>query len=169
MKCLQVARSVDLPDWYLGAGFLRNAIWDYLHEKAVMTPLNDVDLVYLDAQDRDIIATESLVARRLADLCPEVEWEVRNQARMHLRHNHQPYESTTQALSNWVEIPTCVGVRLNHNDELELTAPFGLEHNWSLEVRINPDDPRPEVFRERIRSKGWLEVWPGLKIISPEA
>ena len=36
MQCLRAARSLNLPDWYLGAGFLRNAIWDYLHEKEVI-------------------------------------------------------------------------------------------------------------------------------------
>ena len=75
--------------------------------------------------------------------CPDVIWEVRNQVRMHIRHNHKPYTSTTEAISYWVEIPTCVGVRLNQDDTLAFTAPFGLEHNWSLEVRINPVFPRP--------------------------
>jgi hypothetical protein len=51
LRCLQAAWSLHLPDWYLGAGFLRNAIWDHLHQHSQATPLNDIDLVYFDAKD----------------------------------------------------------------------------------------------------------------------
>ncbi|WP_370646549.1 nucleotidyltransferase family protein, partial [Photobacterium sp. OFAV2-7] len=54
MACLEAARTLKLPDWYLGAGFLRNAIWDHLHGKTSMTPLNDVDVVYFDAEDTSL-------------------------------------------------------------------------------------------------------------------
>ena len=48
MACLRAARELALPDWALGAGFVRNLIWDHLHQKTVPTPLNDIDLIYLD-------------------------------------------------------------------------------------------------------------------------
>ena len=51
MACLQAAAELNLPDWALGAGFIRNLIWDHLHHKAVPTPLNDIDLIYLDKTD----------------------------------------------------------------------------------------------------------------------
>ena len=62
MNCLRAAREIALPDWYLGAGFLRNAIWDHLHQKHEMTPLNDVDLVYFDPEndpEQEAIAAEN--------------------------------------------------------------------------------------------------------------
>lgn len=46
MDCLRALRALNLPQGYLGAGFVRNAIWDDLHNKARPTPLNDVDVVY---------------------------------------------------------------------------------------------------------------------------
>lgn len=164
MTCLEAARQVNLPDWYLGAGFLRNAIWDHLHHKPVMTPLNDVDLVYYDAGNISLQAEQETEAR-LSNLCPGVTWEVRNQARMHERHGHAPYENTSQGIAQWVEVPTCVGVRLEANDQLTFTAPFGLAENWSLAVKINPNNPRPELFRQRIAAKQWLQIWPQLTII----
>ncbi len=51
MDCLRAARELALPDWALGAGFVRNLIWDHLHHKAEPTPLNDIDLIYLDNAD----------------------------------------------------------------------------------------------------------------------
>ena len=48
-ECLEAVSSLWLPDWYIAAGFLRNAIWDALHAKSVRTPLNDIDVIYYDA------------------------------------------------------------------------------------------------------------------------
>ena len=84
MACLWAARELALPDWALGAGFVRNLIWDHLHHKAEPTPLNDIDLIYLDKSDPQGLAEaehEAWLAKRL----PGQQWEVRNQARMHQR------------------------------------------------------------------------------------
>jgi len=165
MECLKTAATLALPDWYLAAGFVRNAIWDHLHQKPLMTPLNDVDLVYFDPENT-CHSAELYYQDRLKQRFPEVNWEVRNQARMHLNHGHAPYDSTEHAISHWVELPTCTGVRLNSDNSLSLCAPFGLQHNWSLKIAINPNFPQPDVFIERINKKHWLDIWPGLKVIS---
>ena len=46
MRCLRALRALDLPQGYIGAGFVRNAIWDELHARATPTPLNDIDVIY---------------------------------------------------------------------------------------------------------------------------
>ncbi len=161
MECLRAARAIDLPQWFLAAGFLRNAIWDHLHHKVGMTPLNDIDLVYFDTQDLSH-ATELSYQEQLNQQLPDVNWEVRNQARMHLNHGHYPYRNSEHAIAQWVEIPTCVGVRLEHNEQLTIYAPFGLEANWSLQIAINPNFPQPDVLIQRITKKHWLTIWPKL-------
>lgn len=162
MACLMTARDLALPDWALGAGFVRNLIWDHLHHKAEPTPLNDLDLVYLDPQDMDWAresAHEAWLSARLAG-----RWQVRNQARMHQRQHVAPFDSSEQALSHWVELPTCVGVRLLPDGKLHWLAPFGLASCWSLEVRPNPHCRQPRrVFEERVASKGWCRIWPRLQ------
>jgi hypothetical protein len=163
MRCLRAMQSLNLPDCYLGAGFLRNAIWDSLHDKREMTPLNDVDVVYFDRNDCSL-DTEQQWQHRLSHLMPEIHWEVRNQARMHLKHGHAPYVSCGDGIARWVEVQTCVGVRLEADDHLHFFAPFGLEENWSLRVSMNPDFPQPEVFRRRIANKHWLTLWPELRV-----
>ncbi len=42
---LGVVRALHLPDCWIGAGFVRNAVWDYLHQRS-RSPLDgDVDVV----------------------------------------------------------------------------------------------------------------------------
>ena len=168
LRCLKAACSLQLPDWYLGAGFLRNAIWDHQHQHKITTPLNDIDLVYFDKQDvRE--STEHSYAAALSALVPEVCWEVKNQARMHLRHQHAPYQRSSDGIQYWVEVPTCVAVRLEPDGQLQFYATFGLAENWSLDVKINPLDPRPALFQQRIQEKGWLTRWPKLRVVGPIA
>lgn len=167
LRCLQAALSLQLTDWYLGAGFLRNAIWDHLHQHATATPLNDIDLVYFDATDLSI-STEQRYTKMLSTLMPDVHWEVKNQARMHLYHQHQPYQNCAEGIQQWVEVPTCVGVRLEADGSFSYYSTFGLQQNWSLELKINPLNPRPALFQQRIQQKGWLQLWPKLRLITAE-
>lgn len=166
LRCLQAALSLGLHDWYLGAGFLRNLIWDALHQYPKPTPLNDVDLVYFDNTDLNR-STEQHYVQQLSALVPQVQWEVKNQARMHLFHQHAPYQNCADGISRWVEVPTCVGVRLDHSGHFDFYSSFGLAENWSLSLRINPLYPRPQLFRQRIKDKGWLELWPLLQVVVP--
>ncbi|MHA3772072.1 nucleotidyltransferase family protein [Verrucomicrobiota bacterium sgz303538] len=166
MNCLEAVRRLHLPDWYLAAGFLRNAIWDHLHQYESRTPLNDVDLVFYDPSDLGTQA-EQQIESVLKSTHPGVNWEVRNQARMHLRNHHAPYQNSEHAIGHWIEIPTCVGVRLEEDDLLVIAAPFGLAENFSLRVAPNPNVPYPpELFRSRVTTKRWLELWPKLTIVS---
>jgi len=44
MNILSIVSSLKLPDWYIGAGFVRNLVWDHLHNFP-STPLNDIDVI----------------------------------------------------------------------------------------------------------------------------
>ncbi|KUE80235.1 hypothetical protein ATO46_03560 [Aeromonas schubertii] len=167
LGCLRAARTLNLPDWYLGAGFVRNLIWDHLHGHPTPTPLNDIDLIYLDPSDPEG-QREAEHQIRIQALWPAQCWEVRNQARMHRRQHLPPFESSLAALSHWVELPTCVGVRLAPDDSLTLVAPHGLSHNWSLVVAPNPLCRQdPAIFNRRVTEKGWLHLWPRLRVLWP--
>lgn len=163
MDCLRAAAGLGLHDWYLAAGFVRNAVWDHLHRREVRTPLNDIDLVFYDPANLSR-ETEEEIDRRLRSAVPEAPWEVCNQARMHRKHGDPPYADAADAIAHWVEIPTCVGVRLQ-DGELVFAAPFGLEHNWSLRVEPNPRRrPPAAVYNGRIQDKQWTALWPNLRI-----
>lgn len=166
VKVLETASSLNLPDWMIGAGFVRNKVWDYLHGYTnTEVPTRDIDLIYFDTSDtqEDV---EKAYNEQLAKIL-DVNWSVKNQARMHIKHNRTlPYKNTVEALSEWVETPTCVAVRLEPNGELTLFAPHGIGDLVNLVVRPAPSHKQDlATFWERVKSKHWLEKWPKLKTV----
>ena len=125
MECLHAVRDIDLPDWAIGAGFVRNAVWDRLHGFTDPTPLADIDVLFFDPQDVSH-DSEREIECSLTSVFPARPWSVRNQARMHIRNGDLPYGSMAHALSFWLETPTCVAVRLEESGGLRIFAPFGL-------------------------------------------
>ena len=159
MHLLDIVARLQLPDCWIAAGFVRNLVWDYLHDYPA-TPFNDVDVIYFDpAQAYE----ESSVLETLRHFAPSVNWEVKNQAKMHLKHHDKPYENTTEAMMHWPEKETAVGVRLDNNGQIEINAPFGLASLFKGHLTFNPVRSK-EVFEHRVNSKHWLKTWPKLKL-----
>ena len=162
MALLAAAKSLELKDWCIAAGFVRNLVWDYLHGYKVATAINDVDVVYFDPDYQSAEWDRELEAR-LNDRV-KCRWSVKNQARMHLRNHDREYRSTADAMSYWPEVETAIGVTLLANGELALVAPFGTKALFDLTVTLNPKRPKPAEFRRRIEQKGWLTQWPQLVV-----
>lgn len=170
MRVLRAAREVDLPGWYVGAGIIRNMVWDYLHAYPGRSRLRDVDLAYFDADD---ISGEQgkRAAAALTEIVPEVEWDVVNQAGVHLwyesdfGHAIEPHQSVEGAIATWPETATCVAVRLLPDDELLIHAPCGLADLFNLILRRNPHQVSVELFRQRYTEKRIKEKWPLVTIM----
>ena len=172
MAALRAVRTLRLPDCWIGAGFVRTLAWDQLHGYERPTLLADIDVVYFDreANDFDREANDHTVEddheRRLAALwppnLPTVPWQVRNQARMHLRNGDAPYADTADALRHWLMTASAVAVRLNAEDGLELLAPFGLADLFAMRIAPTPhaQSRRLAVYRQRVESKPWTQQWP---------
>ena len=165
MQCLRTAAKLNLYDWYIGAGFVRNKIWDVLHGYEQRTPLNDVDVVYFDREIADISHDKAL-EQQLHEMMPGVPWSVINLAHIHKRYDQKPFSDSTHAISFWPEIPTCVGVRLDLTDEkLAFTAPYGWREIFNLEVKPTTGNQVPlGVYQGRIAKKQWHKIWPKLQI-----
>jgi uncharacterized protein len=165
MNVLTEANKLNLPDWIIGAGFLRNKVWDYLHDiKRDVADTHDIDLVYFDNVNIDEEKDRKLSQSMNGVL--GLDWEIVNQAYTHKWHNRDvPYTNTTEGLSEWVETPTCVGVTLI-NGELKIIAPHGIDDLVNLIVRPTPSNTGDlGIFYSRIENKKWLEKWPKLKVI----
>src|SRR6185437_10083075 len=134
MKQLRAARTLGLPDWCIAAGFVRNRVWDHLHGISPSRPPPDIDVLYYDASDisKD---REAAYETRLDQMISGVAWEVRNQARMHIRKNLPPHRDTADAMTFWLETVTAVGVRLEEDDRLTVIAPLGIEDLVTLRCR----------------------------------
>lgn len=160
LDVLRTVRSIGLPDWAIGAGFVRNAVWDLQHGHCKPTPLADVDVLYF-APDRCSAATDHAYEQKLRSARPEWLWSVRNQARMHVRNGDAGYRSTYDAMRYWLEVPTCVAVRLTEHDKIEIIAPYGLNGLIDMVVRPTPRGfEKIEQYRARMRAKRWPETWP---------
>ncbi|MEK7501722.1 MAG: nucleotidyltransferase family protein [Patescibacteria group bacterium] len=164
MNILHIAEKLNLPDWMISAGFVRNKVWDYLHRyknEKVLT--RDIDLIYFDKdnidENKDIELSKEIKKKT------GVNWEIVNQAYTHTWHNREPYKNTEEALADWVEIPTCVAVSINKNGNLRLHAPLGIEDLVNLIVRKNPRCSDSESYKDRVTSKRWKEKWPKLNIV----
>ena len=165
VDCLKAVRDLGLPDCWIGAGFVRNKAWDVLHGRAAFTPLNDVDVVYFDAAATER-THETVHERRLAEALPGERWEVRNQARMHLRKGVPPYTDTTDAMSQWVQTATAVGARIDDEGVIHILAPHGLDDLVNLILRPTPSHAsNRETFDRLLAEKGWLDIWPKLTVV----
>lgn len=164
---LEAVRRQHLPDWAVGAGFIRSAVWDALHGHRDPTPLPDVDVLYFDRDDtfprtRRDVAIEAALAKAMAG----VPWSVRNQARMHLRNGDTPYADTTDALRFWLETPTAVAIRLDDAGCPSLLAPFGTGDLTDMICRpTRRGCEKPAQYQERIRGKNWPALWPRVRIL----
>ena len=164
MQCLEAVSTLELPDWAIGAGFVRNVVWDRLHEFRHRTPLPDIDVLYFDMVRRTA-AEDSELERMLTDLCPGRPWSVRNQARMHRRNGDQPYHSTEDAMRYWLEKPTAVAVRINRDAEIEILAPFGVECLIEMRGEPTPSGLRKyDQYTARMQAKNWPAIWPKVRV-----
>ncbi|POP63753.1 hypothetical protein CXB35_27525 [Pseudomonas syringae] len=167
MHLLRICRSLNLKSWCIGAGVIRNMVWDMLHD-APYRGASDLDLVFFDK----ILdpSYDKLITDKISKLYTSVRWDVTNQAHVHVWYGdlHQtsvrPYQSLEEAISTWPEYCTSVGISLQANDDICIYAPFGLEDLFSLTVRHNPARASREVFENRVETKFCIARWPNLKI-----
>jgi hypothetical protein len=168
MKVLRTAEAIDLPDWWIGAGFLRNKVWDAI-EGVDNGQNNDVDLVYFDPHNFDAKVhweTDWAMDERLKREFPFAQWEVRNQARMHYINGFEAYTSTADGIAHWVETATCVAVRLE-DGKLKFLFCHGIDDLVNLVARPIPAFTLPELigmFHDRVAKKEWRKKWPHLKV-----
>lgn len=162
MKQLRAARTLGLPDWCIAAGFVRNRVWDHLHGISPPRAPADIDVLYYDAADLSKETEQGFEARLSAAL--PAPWQVRNQARMHLRKELPQHTSTAHAMTFWLETVTAVGVRLEADDTLTVVAPLGVDDLVGLICR--PTDfgrTRLDEYQARIAQKRWRELWPRVR------
>lgn len=169
MDILKIAQQLDLPDWWICAGFVRSKIWDTLHGYIERTPLADIDVIYFEPNNKEE-SEEKKWEVQLKSLMPNIPWSVKNQARMHKINNLPPYRSSVDGIANFPETVTAIGVKLDERNEVVIAAPYGITD--ILQMTVNPV-PRfatnknlLEVYEKRIQNKNWLTIWPNITILS---
>jgi hypothetical protein len=170
VSALRAARELELSSWCIGAGAVRNLVWDALHGYSTPTPLADLDLVYFDANDLSP-EREAELQHRLSLAMPGIPWEVTNQAAVHLwfedqfGHAVEPLQSLHEAVASWPEYATSVGLRLRADDTIEVIAPHGLEDLFNCVVRRNPTRVSVDTYHMRVQQKKYALRWPRVTVL----
>lgn len=164
---LDAVRGLGLPDCWIGAGFVRNAIWDHLHQRGPSAPSSDVDVIWHDPGRTDS-AEDRKHEAALRAAVPSIKWSVKNQARMHIRNGDAPYGSAAEAMRYWPETATAVAVRRCGADGCEIAAPFGLDDLLDLVLRPTPRfvAGKRGMYEERLLGKRWTTAWPLLRMVA---
>jgi uncharacterized protein len=171
MPALEAVRALHLKSWCIGAGAVRNLVWDHLHQFKAPTKLQDVDVAYFDAEDLRS-ETEQAIQALLSTRSPTVQWEVTNQAAVHLwfeshfGHPVAPLNSLREAVASWPEFVTSVGLTLTEDSEVQVIAPYGLNDLFSITVRRNPTRVSIETYRRRVAERRYAERWPKVKVVA---
>jgi hypothetical protein len=161
---------VNAPDWVIGAGAIRDLVFEHLHGRLAPPP-RDIDYAFFDPTDLSV-ECEATIEADLRQLCPELPFEACNQARVHLWYQEhfgypiEPYRSIEQAVATWPETVTAVAARLLSDDGIELIAPLGLDDLFGGLLRRNPAQVTPEIFRERLARRSELPTqWPLVRVV----
>jgi hypothetical protein len=165
MSSLRPVAALGIEDCWVGAGLIRNAIWDRLHGRAVGAwAQTDVDVVYCDHRDARV-DRDLLIENYLIEQFPHIPWSVHNQARMHDRNGDPPYRSTEDAIRCWPETATAIAARVL-NDSVEVISPHGVDDLLGMIVRPSLAFlHKLSIYRTRLASKNWAERWPGLRFV----
>jgi hypothetical protein len=170
MRALRAAQTIDPPDWLIGAGAIRDRVWDHLHGFAPAAPSRDLDLVFFDPSSLGS-ERERDVHREVTAQAPDICWDVTNQAGVHLWYRQvfgvevQPLTSSADGVATWPETATAVGIRLLADDSIQVVAPSGLEDLFGLVCRRNPRRVTVEQYRRRVNSKQIAKRWPRVLIL----
>jgi hypothetical protein len=169
MDALAAAREVDPPDWLIGAGAIRDLVWDHVHGCREPHRPKDVDLVFYD--DASGARSEQSVLDAVRALAPNVPWDVHNQATVHLWYPEafgvevDPLASSADAVATWPETASAVAIRLLADDALDVVAPFGLEDLFGLVWRRNSRRVTTEEYVLRIGRKQVASRWPRARVL----
>lgn len=168
IKIVQIVSRYTNYTLWVGGGFIRSIIWDHLSSHKINSELGDIDVFYYDTSN----ISKEIDLKIESDLCsiaPNINWSVKNQARMHLHNDEPQYVSFVDALSKFPDTASTIVVRSESVTEYCFLAPFGYTDLFNLRIKATPhfiaSKKRMEKYNQRIINKRWLQKWPRLQLI----
>lgn len=170
MEVLTGLREDGAPDHLVVAGAIYNLVWNRLTGRPDLNGINDIDVIYFDANDTSYEA-EDVVIRRLGSRFMQLPLpvQVRNQARVHLWFPQKfgiaftPLRSSAEMLGRYSSRAHAVGVRLEADDTLSIVAPFGLADIFAF--RVAPNLVLANKAAHDAKAARAKSVWPELAIV----
>ena len=167
MRALCATRKVDAPDWLVAAGAIRDVVCDWLHGGPATAGPRDIDLGFVDPADFSA-ASGRAIESRLRAWVPDLQWDAKNQAGVHLWYPDVfgievvPFASYAESVSTLPENATRVGFRLLPDEDLLVVAPHGLDDLLGGICRHNPTRVSAAFYEQRLAARAWRARWPNL-------
>jgi hypothetical protein len=134
---LPAIAQLNLPNWWLAGGAVRNTVWRSLFGQECNLFIKDFDIAFFDNvgnREQELVAKSTLKTQ-----FPGQEFDVKNQASFgNWRVGGMTYNSTENAIQNWLHTATAVGVRMNKQGEWQFFTPYGLDDLFNGIIRPTP-------------------------------
>lgn len=172
LNVFELAKQLNLQHYYIGAGCLVQAVWNYLLDKPLNYGIDDIDIVYFD---NDLsYQTEDRIIKNAQEIFKDIpiKVDIKNQARVHLWYKDRfgkeliPYKTIEEAIDSWPTTATSLGIRSDGFDNWKIYAPYGLHDLFQLVIKANKKLITEEVYLNKAQK--WKKKWPELRIITWE-
>jgi uncharacterized protein len=142
---LPAIAQLNLPDWWLAGGAVRNTVWQAIFGEACQLVINDFDIAFFDlggvgeAALQENRAQELSAKSALTAQFPHYKFDVKNQASFaRWRTGRRPYHNTEDGIADWLHTATAVGVRVDRQGEWQFFTPYGLNDLFQGIIRPTP-------------------------------
>lgn len=160
--------ELGLPQCYLTAGCLFQAVWNRQSGRAPDWGVKDYDVFYFDDADLSWGAEDNAIQRvRQATADLPIRADIKNQARVHLWYqerfggDYPRLTSTRDGIERYLIACTCIGIDVVTGG---IHAPDGFGDMAAGVLRMNLRNARPDLFPAKARS--YQQRWPWLRIVA---
>jgi hypothetical protein len=171
-RVLEIVAEVDPPEWWVGAGVIRDIVWDTRFGDGFDPgAVKDVDVLFFDPSDL-CRERDDQVERALIACEPDIPWEAKNQAAVHLWYPARfgisvaPFSSAAEAVATFPETATAVAARLDRTGTMEVLAPHGLDDLLDGVWRRNPTRVTVAEYERRLANKKPTARWRAVRVVS---
>ncbi len=160
------ARELNLPNWWLVGGCIRDVVWSNLmFGDCDYSIINDIDIVYFDPSQESKYIDDKL-EYDLGGL-HGVRWSVKNQYRMHVHNKDIRYINIVDAVYKFPETISTICFSLTPSGDIISFNCYGFEDLFNMRFRPTPyflKNSTRESFHTRVKAKGWTAKWPNATI-----
>lgn len=172
MLILDYIYNLKLPNFYIAAGSIFQTIWNYYDNKPLNYRIKDIDIIYYDSNNLskdDEEELENKIINHFKEININYEFDVHNEARMHLWKNENEnkninqYKNSEDAIDKWIATVHSIGIT-KENSEIKIYAPYGLSDIFSRTIRpIKHNANSKELYEKKVQS--WIKRFDNLNII----
>ena len=136
---LPAIAPINLPDWWLAGGAVRNTVWRSIFGEECQLFIKDFDVAFFDANGDRNQELEAKTA--LTEKFPQHLFDVKNQASFaRWRRGRKTFTSTEDGIMHWLHTTAAVGVKVDNNGEWRFFTPYGLEDLFNGIIRPTPEN-----------------------------